>query len=279
MILSKISSLFSILFVFLLLINTSKADVSISTPASSKTFTVSGSTVSVDITWIDDGTSPSVSDVVSYTFVLCTGPSSEITAVQTIAESQTITSNSYTASIPASAGADGVYYIQIYAVYSNGHTIHYTRRFTLSGMTGTTEPSGAITDSVPSAQADITTSTSTAVTATMDVSASFSVIYTLQTGIYRFAPMQMQPGSTVTASTWSRKFPTSAVTYYTSPSSAAYQESTLTPGWSYTKVSIINHASALGSATGGYAASKKVKTPYISATATTSKQKRFLDLD
>lgn len=255
-----------------------RSDVSISLPNKSQTFTVSGSTVSVQVSWLDSGTSPNIQNVESYSFLLCTGSNSGIVAVTKLAEQQTLASNTYTASIPASAGASGVYFIQIYAVYPGGHTIHYSNRFQLSGMTGTTQTSGSLLDAPPSAEVAVNTGTTTDITATMDVSASFSVTYTSQTGVYRFAPMQQQPGSTVTATTWTRQFPASAVTYFTSILSSPSFQSTITPGWSYSRTSHINDVVGIGTPTGAYKASEKIKTPYIK-TNSGSNSKRFLHLD
>lgn len=276
---------FSLLYFLLTLLcnlNLSQADVSIAKPSAGQTFTATGGSVTVDVTWQDDGADPAIKGIQSYSFTLCTGANNDITAVSTLDEGKTIKDNKYTATIPASAGGDGVYYIQIYAVYSSGYTIHYSRRFKLSGMSGTTKASGSLSDGPPNAQISVKTATTTDYTATMDVSASFSVVYTKQTGIIRFAPMQLQPGSSVTATTWTRQFPTSAVTYFSTIAPTPKQISTITAGWSYTKTSLINYASALGTPTAWYAPSKKLKKPTLtsdsSATAS-AKKKRFWDLD
>ncbi|GMM34482.1 Kre9 protein [Saccharomycopsis crataegensis] len=274
---SPLLHLLPLLVSTLFFVSLSSADVSISSPKAGSSFTVSGSSASITVSWIDSGTSPSIDDAETFTFTLCTGPNSDISAVTTLASNQKISSSSFTASIPDTVGADGVYYIQVYAVYSSGYTIHYTRRFQLNGMTGTITPVGLVTDAPPTAQVAINTGTTEAAAiATMSVSASFSVTYTLQTGIYRFAPMQMQPGSVVTATTWSRKYPASAVTYYSTKATSASQVSTLTPGWSYTRTSLINYVSPLGTPTAFYPASQKVIKPTIK---TTSNVKRFFDLD
>ena len=66
--------------------------------------------------------------------------------------------------------------------------------------------------------------------------------YTMQTGVSRFAPMQMQPQSAVTAQTWTRKFPTSSVSLYSTLRKSPDKLTTITPGWSYTLPSDYNYA-------------------------------------
>ncbi|ODV63099.1 cell wall synthesis KRE9KNH1 [Ascoidea rubescens DSM 1968] len=262
----------------------SNGDVSLSKPVASQTFTASGGVVNVDVAWVDSGGDPSVDEVTSYTFTLCTGRNSDITAISVIAASVSTTSNTYTCSIDSSLVSSGVYYIQVYALYSTGYSIHYTKRFRLSGMTGTLESTGALTDDSPSAQysfagTDTDTDTETTVeTEAVDTSASFKITYTLQTGRTRFAPMQTQPGSTVTATTWRRKFPTSAVTYYSTVQPSPVVYSTITPGWSYSRTSYFNYASyaPYPSENGGwYSANFKLVSP--SKMDTNTLKKRWFD--
>ncbi|CEP20710.1 KRE9 [Cyberlindnera jadinii] len=221
-------------------------DVSISNPTKGQTFAVSGSSVSVTVTWIESNADPLLTDMNKYTFLVCTGPNSDINcfkSTSTTVKASELSSYSKTMSIPASLGADGQYYIQIYATTDNGYTIHYTYRFTLTGMTGSTEPSGDDTNP-PTAQTSLAADGATAVTGTA-LSASFSLPYSEQTGPTRYAPMQTQPGTTVTATTWSRRFPTSSVTYFSTLTGGTMlqQVSTVTPGWSYTISSAANWAS------------------------------------
>ena len=262
-------------------------DVSISKPLSGQTFSVSGDAATIQVKWVDSGSDPSISDITSYTFTLCTGPNSDITAVDVLGSSispSEVSGNLFEASISSSVGNDGVYYIQIFAVYPTGYSIHYSYRFQLSGMTGGDEASGSIDDSPPSAQYSFkNTGTDTeteVVPATID-SASFTVPYTLQTGRTRYAPMQTQPGSRVTATTWTRKFPTSAVSFYKTvmPSPVVY--STITPGWSYSRTSYLNYATPqpYPSANGGwYDPAEKIITP-VKMNIHTIKKRWFNDLD
>lgn len=249
-----------VFFFFAFLTTSIVADVSLSKPGSGLKFTVSGGSVSIEITWSDDGGSPSIKDLESLTFTLCTGLNLEITAVTTIGSQLKPTDSSYTASIPASVGASGVYFIQIYAQYPSGTSIHYLKRFQLNGMTGLAKASGSLDDAPPAAQTAVTTAKTTVdPTATMDVTKSFLLPYTEQTGIIRFAPMQLQPGLTITATTWSMKYQTSAVTYFLSPLGAPKVQSTVTPGWSYTRTSFVNGVAGLGVHTDAYPPLKVLK--------------------
>lgn len=254
----------------LLLANRVYSDVSISKPLSGQTYKVSSGKATVPISWIESNATPKLSKITAYTFTLCSGPNSDIHAVKTLASSVSaddITDYSYDLDIDASLGQDGQYYIQIYAEVSDGFTIHYSQRFTLDGMTGSYEPSVGSVSDPPSGQTSIAQDGQTAV-ASID-SKSFSVSYTLQTGLTRYAPMQLQPGTSVTKnkSSWSRKYATSAVSYFTSIRPSPSQLSTITPGWSYTMSSAVNYASAAAfpSANGGwYNPSSKLTKPTIS---------------
>lgn len=255
------------MFLLLMLLQSVTGDVSISQPLTGQTFEVSGSSASVQITWIESNAVPLLTDITSYTFVLCSGSNSNITAVKTLAKSisaSDITGYSYDLSISASSGADGSYYVQIYAAASDGYTIHYSNRFNLGGMTGSFVPSVGVNLLPPDAQTSLTGGTNTPLS--ID-SRSFTVPYYLQTGRTRYAPMQLQPGTHVTQTTWTRQFPTSAVTYFSVPMSTLAQLSTLTPGWSYTLTSAVNWASPAPqpSENGGwYAASARLTKPQLS---------------
>lgn len=244
----------SLLISLLFLVTLGLCDVDVESPTSSSTYAASDNEISVKIEWKDDGDSPNIKKATAYTFSICTGSNSDITAVDSVTvEEADVTDYSYTASFTIAGYASGNYYVQIYATYSTGYTIHYTDRFKVTGLTGSTKASGS--GDPPSAE-----NSAGAADATIN-SASFSITYTKQTGVSRFAPMQQQPGSTVTVTTWSRRYPTSSVTYYTTKRKSLDQVTTITPGWSYTRTSVINAATAapFPSEVGWYAASEKLE--------------------
>ncbi|CAI4043493.1 hypothetical protein SKDZ_10G0430 [Saccharomyces kudriavzevii ZP591] len=251
----------SILCALVFLITCVFADVNVVSPHSKATFSPSGGTVSIPIEWMDNGAYPPLAKFASFTFTLCTGPNNNIQAVAIIASkikpSQLTLDGSvysYTATFPSTLAGDGQYYIQVYGWVDNqGSTTHYTPRFQLTSMGGTT--AYTFSDSVaPTPQTSIQTTTTNNEQATTIDSRSFTVPYTQQTGTSRFAPMQMQPNTKVTATTWTRKYATSAVTYYSTFGSLPQQGTTLTPGWSYTISSGMNYATpaAMPSDNGGW---------------------------
>lgn len=198
----------------------------------------------IDITWKDDSDYPSLSDLGTLHISLCTGPNDDITCNII---TKTIKADAKKADLDLSSvidmGASGEYYLQFYS--SIGY-IMYSDRFKLSDMSGTVEPSGTGTppaDTYP----DLGTSA---------MAASIAITYTLQTGPTRYAPMQTQPGSTVTRSLVpSRRYPTSAVTYFSTAMASPSQVSTVTTSWSYTFSQLTNYASHLSNPTGYYPAS------------------------
>lgn len=265
--------IFKFVLALSLLFATVFGDVSISKPTKGATYKVSGSTATVPVSWIESNADPELSEIETYSFTICTGSNSDINGIKTLKKvsASDITDDSYDLEIPASIGEDGNYFIQIYAaVKSGGYTINYSQRFTLSGMTGSTEASGS--GDPPDGQTSLD-SGSTA-TSTGDISKSFSIFYTSQTGKTRYAPMQMQPGTTVTQSTWSRKYQTSSVSYFTTIKNTASQLSTITPGWSYTMSSAVNYATPAEdpSVVGWYNPSSRVSSATLSSLSkTTSK--------
>ncbi|GME83367.1 unnamed protein product [Ambrosiozyma monospora] len=245
------------------------ADVSISSPAAGDKYSADDK---ITIKWSDDGDSPDLDSVSQYNIVLCTGSNSDIEALGNpvqVSKGET----SYDFTVDPTVAADGSFYFQIYATLSDGgSTIHYSPRFTLSDMTGSKEPSGS--GDPPEAEVNDNGGTTAS-----DISASFTVPYTAQTGKTRYAPMQTQPGSTVTATTWTRKFPASSVTYYTSNSPSPVVHSTVTPGWSYTMSSVINYATPapFPSSLGWYPASQRLVSASLDSSHKRMKKRRWDD--
>lgn len=252
----------SILYALVFLVSYVLGDVNTVSPLAGAKFSPSSGTVSIPVKWMDNGAYPSLSKISYYTLSLCTGANNDIDCIATIAtqiKPSALSQDeegvySYTASFSSTLTGNGQYYIQVYAWVNNqGSTTHYTPRFQLTSMGGTT--SYTYSDSVaPTPQTSIqTTTTNTAQATTID-SRSFTVPYTKQTGTSRFAPMQMQPMTKVTATTWTRKYATSAVTYFSTFGSLPEQATTITPSWSYTISSGVNYATpaAMPSENGGW---------------------------
>ena len=250
------------------------ADVEITSPEEGDKFSGSSGKATIIVKWDDNSDSDSdmsLDNVKSYTLSLCTN-GSPIQCLDPTIKQKEITSNTATVSVEQNDVPSGYYFIQVYTLFTNGgSTINYTPRFRLTDMEGT---SGTLVVTVTGDQPGGQTSGFGQTTGS-DISKSFTVPYTLQTGRTRYAPMQMQPGSTVTATTWTRKFPTSAVTYYSTKHTKPVVHSTITPGWSYTASSEVNWATVAPYPTNWYAASGR-KLSKASITAT-KKRKRWIE--
>lgn len=260
------------MFLILLAMKPIAAVLVLTGPELGASFTASDGEIEIPIQWQDDGTEPTLSEISTYTFLLCTGPNDDIQCLQQIApfSKDKLTTEAYVAIFDADLASDGKFYVQVYCVLENGgHVLRYTNRINLKGMTGSVVPSG--TGSSPDGSVVDADSSEEAASAS---SASFTVPYTEQTGKTRYAPMQMQPGSTVTATTWSRRFPSSAVTYYSTISGTPNVMSTVTPGWSYVMSSFVNYATPapFPSEVGWYPASAEI----VSASLDSSLAKRKL---
>ncbi|CAI4044317.1 hypothetical protein SUVZ_10G0330 [Saccharomyces uvarum] len=252
----------SILYALVFLVSYVLGDVNTVSPLAGAKFSPSSGTVSIPVKWMDNGAYPPLSKISYYTFSLCTGANNNINCIATIAtqiKPSELSQDqdgvySYTTSFASTLTGNGQYYIQVFAWVNNqGSTTHYTPRFQLTSMGGTT--AYTYSDSAaPTPQTSIqTTTTNTAQASSID-SRSFTVPYTKQTGTSRFAPMQMQPMTKVTATTWTRKYATSAVTYFSTFGSLPEQATTITPGWSYSISSGVNYATpaAMPSENGGW---------------------------
>jgi hypothetical protein len=236
-----------------------RADYSISSPAAGQTFAAS---TPITIKFEDDGSVPAMTDLTSTQVLLCTGSNSAITCfsksiVGTFTPSESTTSYDANLASLTSLGSNGRYFFQLYSVGSGGSTIHYTERFTLTGMTGTTKATDGGDTTPPTGSNSFNTGSSDDNAVILK---SNTIPYLSQTGRVRYAPMQMQPGSKVThALSASRRFPTSAVTYFTDYSLRPYPVTTKTPTWSYSVSQAPNWVATLPSPTGYYAASEALK--------------------
>lgn len=246
-----------VLSLLLALCSLVSADYTISAPAAGSTFAASSA---IKISFEDDGNAPAFTELSTTKVLLCTGPNSDIycftTAVGTFTPTASLTSYSASVAALAALGSNGRYYFQFYStVTAGGNSIHYSPRFTLTGMTGSYKASDGGDTTPP--DGSTTVGSSDSVAGYSEIMSKNKVTYTLQTGKTRYAPMQMQPGSKVTiAKSATRRFPVSSVSYFTDYSLQPYQVTTMTPSWSYTILQGPNYASTAASPTGYYAASE-----------------------
>lgn len=225
--------------------------------------TFSASSVSgLVIPFQDDGKSPLFGEISSTKVLLCTGSNAEINCLATVNTfTPTASQKSVTINLVPyqSLASNGRYFFQFYSTATaGGFTIHYTPRFSMTGMTGTLQATDGGDTSPPDPQINVG-STNNANSDSI-LLASQKIPYTAQTGRTRYAPMQMQPGSKVTYPLKaSHRFPTSAVSYFTDYKSKPYVVTTTTPPWSYTITQGPNWAATQPDPTGYYAASEALK--------------------
>ncbi|KAL3232401.1 Cell wall synthesis protein KNH1 [Nakaseomyces bracarensis] len=242
-------------FIWWLLIGLVKGDIAVVGPDLDESFDASGGFAQVNINWLYTPNAPLQEDFTKLTFSLCSGPNYNIEAFETLGTTSDINSLTYSVKIPNTIGTDGYYYIQIFSQTKDGYTIHYSPRFQLTGMDGAKVADTIMYTAPPTPETRVTTGD---VGATID-SRSFTVPYAKQTGLVKYAPMQTQPATKISADTWTRKYDTSSVSYFTTNSQSPEQHTTLTPGWSYYISSDHNYAAAapMPSNNGGWYDPKK----------------------
>lgn len=132
---------------------------------------------------------------------------------------------------------------------ASGQVTNYSKRFTITGMTGTFTPAiSTITGT--SGPADILPSTSTtaaaaaAGAATASGGEQYDIAYELQTGATRYAPMASVPPTKIVATNTSPLHPTSAVTYFSTAAGDATIATTITQAQTHSISSRANTAAA-----------------------------------
>lgn len=240
---------------FVWLIGIVVADVEILTPENGDTYSGSSGSASIKVSWNDPDSSDSIlslNNAKAYTLSLCTN-GSPIQCQDPAIKRLNPDSRSTILKVNQNDVPDGYYFIQVYTEFKSGDvTIRYTPRFKLEDMKGS---AGTLVVTVDGAAPSDQISASGQ--ASEDTSASFTIPYTLQSGLRRYAPMQMQPGTKVTATTWTRAFPTSAVTFYSTKGPKPNALVTTTPPWSYSYSSEVNWASVAPYPTNWYPASQR----------------------
>lgn len=262
---SPINMIIGWMWILLLSVGLVSADIKLQ--QMSKTYDASSG--NLVLKWTESATFPPMKELDKMVIVLLTGPNSKMTAVTDLAKSMTpsqIQKGSLTVDLSqiAPLGANGPYFIQVNTFLGAGQAMYYTDRFELTGMTGTLPASGS---GDPPADTPLIPPNSL-------VLSMGKIPYASQTGPIKYAPMQMQPGTTVTKPLQlTQRLPTSAVTYFTAFRPSPSVLTTITPGWSYTFTTHTNYASTNGKPTQWRTASA-VQASSIAA-KTASKQKRW----
>ena len=127
---------------------------------------------------------------------------------------------------------------------TGGFTWNYSPRFALTGMTGEFSAAAQIEQDKGDTSAPAGTDTTATKTAGSggddDAAASARIPYALQTGETRYAPMQTQPGTRITAKKASRLYPTSAYSLFTTKGPPPNVRTTITLPWDYVVTTAIN---------------------------------------
>ncbi|KZF21542.1 hypothetical protein L228DRAFT_248266 [Xylona heveae TC161] len=222
------------------------ADIEFTSPAAGQTLQPG----TITFTWKDSGDSPSISDLKSYQLFLCAGGNTDgtydqLTVLQTNGDFST--GNSASGSIVASIGGStaNAYFLKMISVATAGGTVvNFSKRFTLSGMTGvfSANAQSGLKNVQGTNGPDTQNNVNSAATATQD-DGPFGVPYTLQTGLTRYAPMQPHPGTKITAKSAKPLWPTSSYSIATTFMGPPTQLTTLTQAATYSYSSRENPAS------------------------------------
>ncbi|KAL8672082.1 MAG: hypothetical protein Q9168_003442 [Polycauliona sp. 1 TL-2023] len=152
------------------------ADVQFTSPAAGGTI-AAGKPITAQ--WKDSGDGTALTDLSTYTLFLCAGGNDQASFIQSV-------------------GAKGA------------QVINYSDRFTLSGMTGTFPPAVAAGIKAVSGTAGPPSSNQEA-PAAGGAEGGDVMSYAAQTGLIKYAPMLIQPGTKITKKTPSPRYPTSSV--------------------------------------------------------------------
>ena len=264
-----------ILTAFLTMVN---ADVVINNQPKG-TYKPSNGEVSVKMGIEDDSINPNdpskFGESQSGTISICAGKSNSFKCFKTVKKLDGLKQGDFEVTMKSDLVPDGYYFFQIYASFDRGASIHYSHRFKLENMDNddeaikVTTPTPASTIK-PTATGETPTDSENNGMPKSHDPRSYKIPYGLQSGVVKFAPMQTQPGSKTTYSTWSRRFPTSSLSIYTTYGKRPTVRTTTTSKWDYTPTSLVNGAKAAAYPTYFYpASSKKV----LSASMTASRRR------
>ncbi|KAI9650341.1 Cell wall synthesis protein kre9 precursor [Ciborinia camelliae] len=110
---------------------------------------------------------------------------------------------------------------------AGGTVTVYSNRFSISGMTGTFGSTFTITGTAGPDTVNTVADTTAAASSTAEAG-SFGIPYQSQTGLTKYAPMGLMPGTTITATNTSPQYPTSSVPIATDYLTSATIQTTLT---------------------------------------------------
>jgi len=169
------------------------------------------------ITWVESGSTPSVTDLTGYNLYLYTGPNTAPVIVGPVLASDTTspTPASITVTIPAGLGGSttNAYFLGMVSKVAGGTVTNYSNRFTITGMTGTSSVALGTISSTDGPE-DVNNIAAAAGVEARDV---YGTPYNLQTGPTRYAAMQPVPPTKITATNTAPLYPTSSVQLASAP--------------------------------------------------------------
>ncbi|KAF7865838.1 hypothetical protein EAF04_006003 [Stromatinia cepivora] len=186
------------------------------------------------VTWADNGDAPSIADISTYSLAVCAGSSSgtDIRVITTVSATVSMGSTlTTTVTVPAASGESvtNAYFMRMIATAKAGGTVTvYSNRFSISGMTGDFGTTFTITGTTGPATVNTVADTVAASSSSTVVEGVYGIPYQSQTGLTRYAPMGLMPGSTITATNTAPQYPTSSVALATTYLSSATIATTLT---------------------------------------------------
>lgn len=225
---------------------------------------------SLKVSWEDDDVTPSIDGYDKATFLLCTYGASrnafscDITLGSEVDISDATEQEFELSDIKASGGS-GSYVLQMTAIKSAPvYVINYSGWIQITGMTGggtantgTTPGKQVVGDTSGQNSALGTLTSGTIPSEYQNLASNWMTPYTYQFGQTRYAPFQSTPNTSVTAPlTFTRRYPTSAYSAFTTYLFTALPVTTVTPSPSVTITLQPNYAETIPVKYSGRAASK-----------------------
>ncbi|KAL9131115.1 MAG: hypothetical protein Q9217_000877 [Psora testacea] len=223
------------------------ADVEFTSPSAGATV-AGGKTLAVE--WKDSGDKPPISQLTTYQLFLCAGGNDQESFIQLapiVTQGQFSKGDSASGTVQLSIGGsdENAYndsFLKMISTAPGGTVINYSDRFTLTGMTGTFPPN------VETGIKEITGTSGPKTENNVDdnadgASGGSEVPYSMQTGPTRYAPMQVKPGTKITAKSPTMPYPTSSAELAKTFLPPPKQVTTITMSVTYAASSIENMAS------------------------------------
>ncbi|KAF7879701.1 uncharacterized protein EAF02_007871 [Botrytis sinoallii] len=184
------------------------------------------------VTWADNGDAPAIADITTYQLDVCAGSSAaDLEVIYSVTASATLGSTvSTSVTVPAARGSSvtNAYFMRMIATTASGNVIVYSNRFSISGMTGTFVAVYTITGTAGPATVNNVADTAVASSSGTADEGVYGIPFQSQTGLTRYAPMGLMPGTTITATNTEPQYSKSDVVLATTHLSPATIYTTLT---------------------------------------------------